>query len=208
MKPWTPGKLWLGETAVILASGPSITDEQVGTARQCGARVIAINTTYKLAPWADMLYACDEKVWDWHEGAPDFAGLKVTQDEAAADRWGLLWVKGINERGLSVEPGVVHTGKNSGYQAINIATLLGVTTIYLCGFDLKIGANGASHWHGDHPNGIRSTYAPWRPLFDDLAHDAELLGIKIFNCSDDSALTSFQRCSLSEVFNANRCAAG
>jgi len=69
---------------VLVASGPSLTQEQVD---QCKgkATVMVINDNYKLAPWADHHYACDQHWWQWHEDDPDllaFKGKKWTQSES------------------------------------------------------------------------------------------------------------------------------
>ena len=70
---------WIGETVVCIGGGPSLTLADV-TSIAGKARVIAINDAYRMAPWADMLYACDLKWWRWHDGAPYFLGEKWTQD--------------------------------------------------------------------------------------------------------------------------------
>ena len=38
------------------------------------ARVIAVNDAWRLAPWADILYACDGRWWRHHKGVPEFTG--------------------------------------------------------------------------------------------------------------------------------------
>ena len=70
--------MWRGQTVAILASGPSMSQavaDRVGEAKVC---VVAVNTTVKLAPWADMLYAADD-FWivKYEKLAAGFAGLKV-----------------------------------------------------------------------------------------------------------------------------------
>jgi hypothetical protein len=52
--------VWAGETAVLVASGPSLCPSDVDRVRG-RARVIAVNDGYRLAPWADVLYACDRR---------------------------------------------------------------------------------------------------------------------------------------------------
>ena len=67
--------LWRNQTVVCIASGPSLTQDQVDQVK--GLNTIAINDAYKLAPWANILYACDYQWWDWHKGVPDFKGYKL-----------------------------------------------------------------------------------------------------------------------------------
>ena len=57
-KAWRAGGQWAGDTCCILATGPSLTPAQAEYAKG-KARVIAVNDAWRLAPWADILYACD-----------------------------------------------------------------------------------------------------------------------------------------------------
>jgi len=67
-------RLWPGATVACLASGPSLTRADVALVRAQGLPTIVVNTTYQMAPWADVLYACDAKWWAWQQGAPGFRG--------------------------------------------------------------------------------------------------------------------------------------
>ena len=158
--------------------------------------MIAINDNYKIAPFADVLYACDGKWWNWHNGAPEFTGQKWTQDKAAAAKYGINWIEGRQGDGLSSDPGYIHTGQNSGYQAINLAHLFGASRVILTGYDMKISKSGASHWFGDHPDGIRSTYVRWLDNYRSIA--AQGL-IEVINCTRDTALDMFPVKQLKQV---------
>jgi len=162
----------------------------VDAARAIGP-VIAINDAYRLAPWADVLYACDLQWWRWHKGVPDFAGERVTVDVEAALEYGLRWLEGRKEPGLGTTPGVLHTGMNSGYQAINLAHQLGAAHILLIGYDMQPHADGRSHWFGHHPVNTDSPYAGMLDCFDSLAADLARRPVAVTNCSPGSALTCF-----------------
>jgi len=190
---WMPGQIWKGQTVVLLASGPSLSDEQLAYVKG-KALTIAINTTYKAAPWATMLYACDLKWWNWHDGAFDFEGLRVTTDVDAANLYDIAYIPGIPEPGLSTDPCAIHTGSNSGYQAINLAALLGAKRVLLLGYDMKIAKNGASHWHGDHPDKQRSPYQLFLDCFDTIAEQNP--DIEIINCTPGSALDCFDKSTI------------
>lgn len=159
-------------------------------------KVIAINDNYQIAPWADILYACDLKWWDWHKGAPSFGGSKWTMDIHAANKYQLNYIEGRAGVGLCNEEGVVHTGGNSGFQAINLALQFGASRVVLTGYDMKLASNGASHWFGDHPDLVRSGYERWLLSFKQAA-DQKL--IEIINCTRDTALDMFQRCPITEA---------
>jgi hypothetical protein len=54
------------------------------------AKVIAINNSWRLAPWADALYGCDYTWWHANRGVPEFAGLKISQDAGAVSHTGIF----------------------------------------------------------------------------------------------------------------------
>ena len=194
---------------VIVASGPSLTPEQVNYCRG-KAKIIVINDNYKLAPWAEYLYACDDQWWSWHEDDKDllaFQGVKYTQDKGwTADKLAhfknkhhVECIRSEPNAGLSTEKGVIFQGSNGGYQAINLAYHLGAKKIILIGYDMKVAADGKAHWFGDHPNKVKSGYASWIQFFSHLAKDAQELGLEIINCTADTALHCFPRQKLEDT---------
>lgn len=180
---------------VIIGSGESLTDTDVNHVRG-KAEVIVINDNYKKAPWADILYYCDNQWFNWHKaGVREFRGIKATLNDGEAD-----WVfKQGEETGLSICPHTLNTGKNSGYQAINLALLLGAENIYLLGYDMKR-TNEKKHWFGDYPvSGF--------DLFDDMIKCFKTIpeanykhfGATIWNCTRDTALDMFPRLTIQEA---------
>jgi len=209
-KPVKADLAWEGATVVILASGESLTAEQVEMVRLWQTdpfcRVIAINTTFRLAPWADLLYACDGKWWDCvdpntkikyaEEAAQHFSKDAMwTQDKRAAEVYGLRYVKSERKPGLSRVKGVIHQGANSGFQAINLAFLAGARRFILLGFDCK-----GNHWHGSHPSPINTgmPHSTWKKEFITLAADLEKEGVEVVNCSPGTALRAFKTGKLDE----------
>jgi hypothetical protein len=193
------GGRWQGQTVCIIASGASLTEAQISEAkRQENWRFIAINDSYKLAPFADVLYACDGKWWTKYHETIDFNGEKWTQDIRAKRSFGLNWVLGRRGDGLGYE--CVHFGANSGYQAINLAFLWGADRIILLGFDCK-SIQGKDHWFGQHPEGLtrNQPYALWKRNFRQLARDLEAENVKVINCSPDSALECFKKASIAQL---------
>jgi hypothetical protein len=68
---WRVQPEWRGQTVVIVGGGPSLTKEQVDAAGhvvvgRAAPKVIAINNAIELAPWADVLYFCDARWYEWH----------------------------------------------------------------------------------------------------------------------------------------------
>lgn len=190
-------RLWPGETAVCIASGPSLTASDVAYCRG-KARVIVVNNGYQLAPWADVLYAADCRWWTWHQGAPSFAGLKYSVDRPDPS-YGVTTLKYTGDEGLELSPTGLRTGRNSGFQAVNLAVHFGVSRIVLLGYDLQVSRTGARHWHPDHPGTPTPVYAKWVPLFATLVAPLKQLGITIVNCSRETALTCFPRQPLEDT---------
>ncbi len=204
------------EKIICVASGPSLTAEQ-GFQISCTSdwKVIAVNNTWQRVPMADVLYACDQQWWKMYylDVAARFKGESWTGDRWAAHKYGLCHVQLYDKPGLSVEHGVIHSGANSGYQAINLAYHFGAREILLVGYDMQM-TYGMSHWHGDHDsnlppmpnvNGGRtplvSSYAEfpmWVARFEDLAKDLHDTGVKVTNCSIETALPWFRRGELAE----------
>ncbi len=182
---------WPGATVVICASGPSLTREDLAYLELVHAagrvRVIVINTTYELAPWADCLYACDGVWWSTHPAAAHFAGLKYAL-EAPARWYGAVALRNTGRTGLELDPSGLKTGNNSGYQAINLAVHLGAARIVLLGYDLQLGPDGATHWHRPHPAPRRLPFAEWLRYFRTLAAPLADLGITVVNATRRTAL--------------------
>ena len=182
---------------VVVASGPSLTQEDVEYCRGRAA-VVVVNDNYKLAPWADVLYAADPEWWDHHRGASEFAGLRVTQDAGAARRWRLHYIESRAESGFSLAPGVIHRGDNSGFQALNLAVLYGGRPIALLGFDMQ--KQGAKrHWFGDHAGELNkdSPYGLFQHAFNQTAQQHPT--VEIVNATRETALDCWPRARLCEV---------
>ena len=184
---------------MILAGGPSLSQSDVDLTK--GRVVIAINDSYQLAPWADYHYFCDKKWWNWHKDREDyksFQGIRITQD--TIDEPGVIKVQGKHEQGISESPEVIHYGSNSGFQALNMAYLLGASRILLLGYDMKIAKSGKAHWFGDHPDKIRSGYQSWWSNFS-IAADQMKGKAEVINCSPDTALICFKKMSLESALS-------
>lgn len=179
------------DTFALIGGGPSLTVEDVEYVRH-RARVIAINDAYKLAPWALTLYAADKKWIDWHDGVPDFKGMKYSiesHDTTTRPHWTVL--RNTGTHGLELQPRGLRTGYNSGYQAINLAVHFGAKRIVLLGYDMAPNPDGPSHWFGEHPDKIPSPYPEMRAAFESLVDPLAAIGVDVVNCSRRTALTTF-----------------
>lgn len=193
----TVPRLWPDSTIAIFASGPSLTAADVDYCRS-RARTIAIKDSVRLAPWADVLYACDGKWWRHYGMSLRFDGLRFSLDKGAAAVATVL--KNTGETGLELDPSGLRTGKNSGYQAINVAVHLGAKRIVLLGYDMQP-HEGKDHWFGAHPWRTVPPYVLFKPLFETLVEPLRRLGVEVLNASRRTALTCFPCCALEESFS-------
>jgi len=196
------GPHWPAATVVILASGPSMNGADAAAVRawRDGAQdrhVIAVNTTFRLAPWADVIYGCDGGWWKVYgdEVRAVCDGQLWSQDSAVIGQARMRWIESRLAPGLSRRAGVIHQGMNSGYQAIGFAHQTGAGRVILLGFD----AHG-SHWHGAHPrpltNPRASLFIDWIRWFDGLASDCAKRGLRVTNCSRETSLLMFEQMPL------------
>ena len=79
--------------------------------------------------------------------------------------------------GLSDDPGVIATGQNSGYGAINLCYLNGTKLIHLVGYDMDPIHN---------PN-----YRFWAPFFAHALPQLEAAGVKVLNHNPNSFVKAF-----------------
>jgi hypothetical protein len=189
---------------VVIASGPSLTEDDVALVKdwrdQGKGKVCVINTTFRLAPWADVLYACDRAWWDkYGEEAKIFTGKKYCYAQGG-EPWGAERVTGHHGGGLCNQPGEIRTGGNSGHQAVSVVYNLGAKRIILLGFDMGR-TGGKSHWHGDHPHGLSNggNYPQWIEYFRMLAKDLKAKGVDVINCTRTTNLDCFPQADIASV---------
>lgn len=181
---------WPRSIVVIAASGPSLCQEDLDLVRD-HARVIVINTSFRLAPWADALYAMDTS---WH---------RFHHKELATfrgERYGL----NASCIALGATPVSHVTGfrsySHSGAGAISLALVLGARRILLLGYDGQRGPEGQAHWHGDHPKGLSNaaSMSRWNANLKLVAEDARRRAVPVINCSRATVYDAFPTGQLEE----------
>ena len=196
---------WAGATVAILGGGPSLTQEQVEACRG-RVKVIAINNSVTLAPWADILYFCDAERWyRWHsDWVHAFKGMVVTlrnfRLRQRHPNMKCLRVDGAE--GLCESSDGLRHGSNSGYQCINLCVHLGARKVILLGYDMRA-VDGKTHWHEEHPQpaGAEVYEHTMRPKFKTLVEPLGRLGITVINATPGSAIECFPRMSLEEALS-------
>jgi hypothetical protein len=143
-----------------------------------------------------VLYACDERWWDVYgeEARTVCNGEFWSADVAAAAKFKLNHVRGIDAPGASSKSDTIHLGGNGGYQAIGLAHMWGASRILLLGYDYQR-TEGKTHWHGDHEGDLPNLghLATWVRRIAELAADLRRRGVEVINCSRATAITCFAR---------------
>jgi hypothetical protein len=185
----------------VVASGPSLTKEDCELLRDSGWKIIAVNNSWELVPFADVVFACDTPWWNVHiqKVRSEFSGELWTSAKRALEIHRINFVRSEDNPGLG--KGYIHSGANSGYRAINLAYLFGAKTIYLLGFDCKPDADGKAHFFGQHGKGLsqKQNFSKWKEKFPRLAKDLEKEKIAVYNLTRDTALNCFKQMSLEDA---------
>lgn len=182
---------WDGRTVVCIASGPSLTPEDCEVARAAAHPVIVTNTTFRLCPWADVLYGFDAKWWKAHHGEVQekFGGQRLCGTQVG-EKYGARWLAAPWFRAY----------RNSGACAASLALAGGAAKVVLLGYDAGF-MDGKAHWHEDHPKGLENatSIADWPRQFALLAKDARRRGVPVVNASRRTRLECFPRAELRTV---------
>lgn len=176
-----------GRDVVCMASGPSLTMEDVELVRKwrvnTGGRVIVTNTTFRCALWADILFAMDRRWWAVYldEARRDFQGALATSSGSMC-RQG--W-KTVQSELRKFKPFC-----NSGTAAISLALRAGATRVIMLGYDCQR-TGGAVHHHGNHPKplGNAGSLLKWPAYFRMLK--ASFPKASIVNASRETSLDMF-----------------
>lgn len=185
------------KTAIIMASGPSLTIEDVDYCRGKGT-VYAVKECHHLAPWADVLYAADTDWWDSFNGVPEFEGRSVTCSHKSSLDYGLEYVEPKSQWHWSTTQGMVATGGNSGFQAMNLAVLEGAERVILLGFDYGHKEDEDKHWWEDQykRESRDSNYYFWN---ERLQKAAEFMPVPVLNASVKTSIKCLERVNLRDV---------
>ncbi len=212
---FTVPKIYDGETAVLIASGASLSDDDIAFIREKKAegkcRVFVCNNNYLKVPEADVLFFCDKTFWVWHvlkKEFQDFKGTKITLSTEIGDPDIKVMNLGMTT-GLSWHQDTLRTGGNSGYMQINLAFLYGIKRAYLLGYEMQPKIvkqedgteKKITHWFGSHPQATDPQFYPQvLPNFETMIPDMKGRGIDIINCSTNTAIKCFPMMGIREAF--------
>lgn len=214
-----PPRLWAGETCVCIAGGPSLIGFDDTLLRESRPRVIAINDSWRLCPWADIVYFCD---FPWFrdqcgvnrksiDGSTTFHDLRaegflVTAAPELASDPNVHYLALTGQLGFDADPACLRHGSNSGYQAIHLAAHCGASRIVLLGYDMHVSGT-RSHWHKEKRSAAASFAGTiqrnFLPCFPTLVDPLRERGIEVLNATPGSALTCWPMVMLEDALQAH-----
>jgi hypothetical protein len=183
---------WTGATAVCIATGPSLTPEQVETVKHSPVRCIGINDVGLTEDWLDIWYAADWQFWKHYQArATASSALKVCADMAMrTGRIADLFLSTLDrERAEKFEPGFAISGGHSGFQALQLAISLGARKVILLGYDCRP-TGEKTNYFGRKPKALHrsSDYKSWPKYYRELRLPD---GVEVFNATPGSAIDAF-----------------
>ena len=170
--------------------------------------VIAINRSYEVLPYAQIVYFTDKDYWQRHKDAmlkhngQLMRGALNPKNEKMPPEvfmWHLT-----RPHGYETKPGCLAHGSNSTYAALNMAAAhLKFKRIYLLGVDMKWGVpkdRSTTHWHDGHKRvDPESTFKKMTSAYVGIAPMLTQAGIEVYNANPDSALNTFPKITIEEA---------
>jgi hypothetical protein len=196
--------LYQGETAVLLATGPSLCDADIEYIRPLHERgeirVFGLGDAYRICDFLDVFYGCDPRWFECNlEVLKHPCKQKWTQDKKYADKHPeLMHVSGSSGQGMSLKPSHIHFGSNSGYQLINLAVHYGIERFLLLGYNMDVPKGQKQHFFGPHPKPLNqgNNYRGFAKIYGTIQPDIKK---KIINCTYPTMLTAFAQMPLEKA---------
>ena len=201
---------WDGETCFIVAGGPSVLSQPVSRLR--GRRVIAINSSVRSVPFADLLFFGDARWWrDDHKNRKRTSlGMDAVAETGfsgaiycgSAVRLGGPVTNLIKQIPPTFTPDRRHVMffKSSVTGALSIAAAAGARKAVLLGVDGRIDDGRVRHHHGDrYPWPVNPEWVSLQSNeFHKVAPVFRDLGLEIHNASPNSGFDAWPKTSLEQ----------
>ena len=191
---------WQGESCYIIGGGPSLAGYDYTPIM--GENVIGCNDAYRLGSWVDYCLFVD---WKWHDHhvrkgtLREYEGTAITAygDAEACDARFEDFVHVLRRinRGWSSEPTAMAYNSSCGAMAVNLAHLLGATTVYLLGYDGKRDEEtGENNWHpnalDDVTDEVHARHAEGHRV---AAVHARKSGMQVWNLNPESVIGGYDK---------------
>lgn len=161
------------------ASGPSLTADDCQRIHDAGIPIIAVNNSWRAAPFCSAIYAADFAWWREHAGKIPVSAARWCGSRYTAIHFGINYLQ-------TAIPGSF----NSGQRAIELAVTQGASRILLVGYDCSL--SRGIHWHGPHTelsNPTPASVAAWHREYE--LTTATLADVEVINCSRYTELEAF-----------------
>lgn len=197
--------IWEGEKCYIIGGGPSVKHIENLEELLEDKLVIGVNDAYKYS-CTDICFFGDKSWYNNHKDRQEFKDFKGTiiTNNPSGSQFGpeICFTKRMTT-GFSNEPDKIAFNCNSGAAAINLACLLGVSKIYLIGFDMKQDEQGNNNWHENDNLVPARKYRSFISKIENMQKEIiqKFPTVKIYNCNPDSALDVFPKITLEESFD-------
>ena len=182
-------RVWVGESVAVLATGPSLTIEDVHLVYTAGFILVGVNSIWKMVPHVDILYAGDHRYWKAYIDDIEAAGIvakRYSRSSRAEKEYDAKYVK-------------TKLGKdyNSGELAVEFAIQRGSERVVMLGFDASV--QQGLHCHGAHdktPNPNPDRARRWLKQFDRIPKHYP--NADVVNCSRRTRIKSIKRALLED----------
>ena len=195
---WRVPACWRDKTCFIIGGGPSVLGQNIEQLK--GHRVIAINSSWEIAPFAQYCFFGDVRWYNHHEKAfKAYTGIKISCAGPGWKHADIRFLQKVHPPGLQTDPEKITVRRTSATGAINIAFHMGCRRIVLIGIDQCVAPDGKTHHHPAHP-------FPWvadcfQHQYDDFAGivgDLRARQIDVVNASPVSTLPWWPKVDLDE----------
>lgn len=207
-KTQTINRDWEGQTAVIVGGGPSLRSFDFSILNKFPQSYTSIGCNDSgLKARTSTLFSLD-RVWIQRRmnQCAAFEGNVILGVDPGFDfhRFGVDGVEYIEKRrgvGLSQDPRWVF-GLNTGFGALNLATLKGCKRIYLLGIDMKV-SGGKKHWHQEYEWASiqhNSLYEQWMHEFYTAKKQLHGTGVDVYIVGMESEIHCFEKVSFLDFY--------
>ena len=189
---------------VIVGTGPSLSKEQLE--RVSHLKRFGANRSFEFD--LDVITGCNYQFWDYYwSQVKEYKCIKWTTQPGSAEKYGINYIDGLWEPGLSIDKNYIHYHHGSGPQMVNIALHYGCEVMLLIGWDMRYPPGQERHYFGEdaltkghHPR--TGPQGQWNGLIEEMETiNPDDYGIEIVNCTPDSAMTCFPAMDLSEALD-------
>lgn len=174
---------WSGQTIVVCASGPSMTQAVADAVRDSGLIAIVTNDTWRRLPSAAVLFAANASWWQARNPR-----VSPTREEFHGER---ICCEPQVPGTVYVFPREMGAGGNSALRACHLAEDRGAAQVLLFGVDLR--TDQVTHWHGLHRGLSNPSEATFLRHRSGWARYAAMTKMDIRNGNPDSGLDCFPK---------------